>query len=369
MSWKILAAAAATIALAPAAWAQTKSAKPAAPVKTPAVTGLDPEYAGKRLSEWIRDLRHDDPGVRWAAMQAVVQFGPAARRAGHNLIAELSDRDPCLRANAAVALGVVGTEPEDWQRAIQGLSRLLGDTQQVIRYRAAVALAGFGSAARDAIPALAQTLKDYNASWEVRKAVVAALGTTAADSDHGPNTRAVWALRESLKDPCALVRGEAVRALIVLGRPAASELPRTEQALKAATRDKDRVVALWAHVGCMRMEKVTDEHLLPVIKALKSADPVIRVQACKALETIGPEACDASVQDLIEALADREPDVAAGAALALGRMGKKAAGAAPDLQRLRSHRDQYVRAAAEQALAAVGDKTTSDKPKPGPPAP
>lgn len=365
---KSILAVVATAVVAFAAEAQTKDATTSGAAKAPAVTGLDPEYAGKRLSDWVRDLRDPDPGVRWAAMQAVEQFGPVGRRAGHNLVAELADRDPCLRANAAVALGTVGCDAEDGPHAIQALARALADTQQIVRYRAAVALAAFGPSARDAIPALTMALKDYNASWEVRKAVVAALATTAYDRDQGPNLRAVSALRESLRDQTALVRAEAVRALIVLGRPAPAELPRTEQALKTATRDKDRVVALWAHVGCMRMEKVTDEHLLPVVKALKSNDSPTRVQACRALETIGPEACDASVQDLIDALSDREPDVMVGAAFALARMGKKAAGAAPDLERLRSHRDPTVRAAAEHALACVADKSVTDK-KSGQPSP
>src|SRR5579864_2953491 len=56
---------------------------------------------GKTLNQWEREIGDRDPSTRQVAMLAVIQFGSAGRQAAHELINELSDRDPGLRAHAA----------------------------------------------------------------------------------------------------------------------------------------------------------------------------------------------------------------------------------------------------------------------------
>ena len=94
--------------------------------------------SGKTLPQWIADIKDNDPGVREMGIQAVVLFYTSApnemskrlvrRMAGKRIINELGDKDPSIRANAAVALGTMGAEPEDAQACLRGL----GDRKSVV---------------------------------------------------------------------------------------------------------------------------------------------------------------------------------------------------------------------------------------------
>ncbi len=103
------------------------------------------------------------------------------RRAGRAIINELKDDDPSIRANAAVAIGSMGAEPDDADACLRNLWLLLRDPQMIVRFRAATALANFGPYAKSVIPELERALTDHLASWEVRKVVAYALGTTGMD--------------------------------------------------------------------------------------------------------------------------------------------------------------------------------------------
>jgi HEAT repeat protein len=71
-------------------------------------------------------------------------------------------------------------------------------------------------------------------------------------------------------------------------------------------------------------------------ESLKDADPVVRLQTCRALAYMGAQAKDA-VSALIQTLNDPEQTVREGAAAALGQIGEAAAPAVPALmQMLRS---------------------------------
>jgi HEAT repeat protein len=361
---------------------------------------------GKTLAEWVADIHNQDPGVRETGIQTVVLFSSSApndmakrlvrRLAGKAIINELKDDDPSLRANAAVALGVLGAEPEDAEACLKGLAARLQDSQMIVRFRAATTLGGFGPYAKNVVPQLDKAMSDRGASWEVHKAVAFALGTTGIDpnvlipkkademaekaddgskpdklpteSKEGPNPIAVRSLAVALRnDPCADVRLEIVRSLLRFGKPPAGAEPQRatiKRALQGALQDRDKTVAIWARVGLMGLDKPSAKLLNEIAHYLKSdRSVVVRTNAAWALATMGPEA-KAHIDDLIEALDDPESQVVFYVIKALHQIGRLAQAAVPSLKKLAADKDkQVVRPAVDDALRTIAPEEAKAKPK------
>jgi HEAT repeat protein len=204
----------------------------------------------------------DTTSPEWSSLQVRVQaaemlgaHGPAGKDvAGPALVAALRDRNPEMRAVAAVSLEKVGyVSPEavppliamlkqssdERVRAARGLAvqgaaakaavapltALLGDPEAEVRWNAAWALGKIGPEARAAVPALVARLKDDAAP--VREHAAEALG------DIGPDARAaVPDLVLALKDADARVRRDAVRSLGQIGPAASSAAPAIRELLK-----------------------------------------------------------------------------------------------------------------------------------------
>jgi HEAT repeat protein len=351
--------------------------------QAPAPSAEDKEFGGKKLRQWIAEIRHADPGVREAAIRAVVMFGPDARKAGKNLIVELRDADPSLRSNAAVAIGMIGLDAEDADDGIKALGKIVqSDSQAAVRVQAALTLAKFGPRSRPAVPAVAAAAKDSYASWEVRRAAVTTLGVIAGDPKEGPDHRAITALTQAARsDPCAQVKLHALTALILLGRgsatpPTAGDTQLSAQweaqnaawkteknALEALVKDADKLISLWARVALMRIDKVSETHLIQIGLLLKSTDLALRINAAQALGAMGQEA-RSQVPQLIAMLQDREPTAAAAAAVALVAFGEDATPALPALRELMTAQDPTLKAIAKDAV----DRITKGDAKPKKPA-
>jgi hypothetical protein len=93
-----------------------------------------------------------------------------------------------------------------------------------------------------------------------------------------------------------------------------------------------------------------------VASKLSDSEPDVRQAAAWALSQMGPKASDASgtVSRLAQTLSDSSPQVRAVAAVALREMGAKAAPAVPQLTVCVNDPVDYVRAAAADALGAIG---------------
>lgn len=323
------------------------------------------EVNGKKLSRWITDLRNADPGVREAAISAISQFGKEGRKAGRALVTELADNDVSLRVNAIIAIGVVGLEGEELTDGVKALGRLLiNDQQHIVRFQCAITLGRLGTDARHAIPQLCSAAKDLYNSWETRKAAAQALRAVALDRQEGPDPRVVQALLSAARDVSLKVRLEALLSLIVLGGPAKSEAHLAEKlSLEKLTRDPNKTVALWARVALMRIDKVSEPHLIAIGHLLESSEPFLRIDAANALGLIGPEA-KSQVPNLAKALRDKDEAVVAAAISSLALIGDEARPAIPALQKVREERNEGLRVLAKEAI----DRITTTVVRPDKPA-
>jgi HEAT repeat protein len=88
--------AAAILILSSAAWAQTPSA------------GKEPVADGRKLSQWVADLKAQAPQIRNAAAYEISGMGPAAVAAVPALIDALDDPEASVRFPVTVALAEIG---------------------------------------------------------------------------------------------------------------------------------------------------------------------------------------------------------------------------------------------------------------------
>jgi HEAT repeat protein len=305
---------------------------------------------GKTVTQWVREFQDRDPSIRENAVRSIPHFGPEGRKALPSLIEEFHTTDSGIRANAANAVGLLGLDEKNLKAGVTGLTRLLKDTQAVVRLQAVTALGHIGPAASDSVPALATAGKDPT-SWEIRKAAAFALGAVGQDRS-GPDTRAVTALVTALSDAGAPVRLEAVRSLLRLGPPAQAATRKSAiQGLQRLFTDRDDTVIIWARVAVMRLDQVSETYLSAIAQYLKNADPALRSEAASALGTVGL-AAKSRVPDLQEAV-DKEKEAPAVVLTSLWALTQMGDGGKKALATLTKHGNPDIKKAATEALGSM----------------
>jgi HEAT repeat protein len=313
------------------------------------------EVGGKTLSQWMADLKHKDPSVRTQAIMSVVAFGEAAGAAVPLILDRCHDHDASPRVKAVVALKVMFVRPSDVPKVVKTLAELLArDQQAIVRYEAAAALVRYADDAKVAVPALLQGMGERG-NWEIRHVCIVALRRAARDPRTGPDPHATYALLAALDDPVEKVRMEATLSLGAMGRPAdPTLLARVLRALQQQLGSRDKVLALWSHVSLLALDdKVTDQSLRAIVAMLKNPERDLRVQVLGALAAIGPKA-RTGIPDVLDALDDKEAEVAAAACTALGRMGDPGPRVLEGLVRASRRKEPAVVWAACQAMADLG---------------
>jgi HEAT repeat protein len=315
----------------------------------------NPEFNGKNLDQWIKEVEDIDPSVREHAIKIVSLMGPAAKRAAPAVIRQIkNENDYSPMTNAIIAIGVILPDDDKVRRdAIAALIPMLNSGQGIVRFQAATAIGNFGPYARNAIDKLIVALRDTS-SWEIRKAAAYALGRCGYNEKNYPDIRALNALNQRVDDSCKEVRIEALQGLINLGVP---ETPQEKQTLKdhfekRLKTDKDKYAGIWIRVALMRLDDkaITDTHLKFISGFLKKNDPMgINSDAARALGAIGPPARQ-TIPDLIAALKETDISLVAWSAWALGRMGGDAKSALPALQLVMETADPAVKAAVQDAI-------------------
>jgi HEAT repeat protein len=365
----------------------------------------DPELRGRKLSEWIELMRGESAeknrlagltalGVIGAdhsiwesnrlhqqrtGLLAVELIGPGkSRQVFPAVIAVLRD-DPeeKIREGAALSLGRMGGRLiDDFKEAYKkdptidrktavplgsvrdGLGTAVrSDKSARVREASAVALGKLEWAAKDAVPALAQALKD--ASPGVRSEAVVALrriGKEAGD--------ALPALQEVLKDGKAdkLIRCQAAQAIGMLGPDAPVEL----ELLLNVWHDAAAPAEVRADVaGALGLLEKTNA-AIDLGNELKNSknDVAVRRAAVVTLDTFGAAAKPA-VSPLRDALKDDDKFVRALAMHTLGQIGKELGaerkGVVEDLLKGMSDRVLEVRVAAVETLGALGRDGLGDE--------
>lgn len=331
--------------------AQTQPVKPA--------VNTNPEFQGKTLDQWIKEIEDIDPSIREHAIKMVALMGPSAKKAAPAVIRNINmNVDLSPQTNAIIAIGLIlPDDPAHREKAILTLISSLSSTQGIVRYQAANSLGNFGIASRNAIGRLTEVIRDP-ASWEIRKASAFALGRCGYAENNFPDIRALIALNKGIDDVSKEVRIEALQGLINLGPP---ELPKDRFALKEhfdkrLKVDKDKYVSIWIRVALMRLDEaaITPANLNFIAGYLKKNEPVgIAADAARALGAIGPPA-KSTVPELIAALGDKDITLVAWAAWALGRMGPDARSALPALEELKKTvTDPLVKTAIEEAIKSI----------------
>lgn len=309
-------------------------------------------FNGQTMFQWTTDLRDKDPSVRLKAIAALKFYGSAAREAVPRLLEALSDRDASIRVNAIITLGFVGLDERDKATGIAKLTTLLGDHEGIVRYQAVTALNRLGPSANSAVQRVGALAHD-RASMEVRRAAMEALGSIGFPPS-GADPKAFPGLFEGLNDSASEVRHQALISLYMLGRPpSAVEKSKEDQMLVRLFNDKREVISIWARVVWMRNNSVTEDHLSKIAKSLHSQKSEARIDACRALATIGTDA-KGKVDDLVMCLDDKDPNVIAWAIVAIAQMqdaGKRVIGS---IKKLTNHQDEVVKRAANEAVSRLG---------------
>ncbi len=323
------------------------------------------EIAGRKLDEWIKDINHKDPGKRELAIRTVTGFGAEkAYQAVPALLTELRRNTPTnpadgsVRVNLAITIGFIFSgksdpDPKHVKEAVPLLTRMLGDSQAIVRYRAAQAIANFGPEARGAVPELMRLLRDAR-YFEVRQTGALALAKVVADPGAPAPPFVVTAFHGLLDDPAFQVRQVACQCLTIVGVP----LDNTHKLLvlrgldTLAKKDPEPGVQIWANLAIMAYSGTNKVNLEAITQALHKGDVTTRIQAAQALGTVGSLAKE-MVPPLIGALADSDPTVVGWSVWALGRT--ESLRAVPELEKIAADkkRPEAIKKAAEESLKQI----------------
>jgi len=260
----------------------------------------EPFYQGRAASAWHRDLRQPEsprsadafnalvagkrdavpvcawvlrtapePEARWRAADALGHMGKDASTAAPELVAALADDDPLVRG---VAVRSIGELAPDVPGGVRALVAFFPDIE------AMRAVASFGPAGAEAVPALIATLKyeDPTVRWQSARA----LGKIGV-----PSVPAVTELaRLTISDPDSLVREHAAEALGDIGPAAADGIPALVKALHdpVARVRRDAVRALG------QMGPAAKAVLGDIRSLQKDSDADVRAAAERAVRLIDP---------------------------------------------------------------------------------
>lgn len=374
---------------------------------------------GKKPADFVKDLADLDPFVRQTALRALPNFGPTVKKeagVAKGILARMNfekELDPGVRAAAFEAAGAIGFDDgNDFDEAVRLLYVTADQAQKggAARLYAVQALTTVGPKAWKAVPFLTAPNVYDDPAYETRQAVATCLGVIAFNDYTGPSPKALTCLAEKLAhDRSAAVRLAAMQSLVLLGppflpRPPGSsavplkdakdpkDLPKRDEAATAKLTEsirrrlapvkgdkggatglveKDPQVEVFVRLALMRFDpkEIDDENLTGITKYLSRPDTGVKLVALNSLTTLGGEPASRKIDDVVKALGDEHPMVAAAAATCLVGMGDKAKPALPALEKLKDRgetkeeKEQWAKLSAE----AVRLIKEAGKPAPAPP--
>ncbi|MGI9242586.1 MAG: HEAT repeat domain-containing protein [Verrucomicrobiales bacterium] len=277
----------------------------------------------------------NDPvaGVRLAALVVLESVGADPQRLATILRRRSGDDSAAVRA---IAVRLLGKSREGHRQAYELVDRALGDEDPAVRLAAVAALEEFGSEAEASMPKLVMLAKGADgASRLVILRTLAAVGGGASE--------ALPMVRESLDDSDPQVRGAAISALVAI-EPGGESLT---EVLSKMLADDDPAVRHPAIEGLgQRGEDARSAAPLLFELLEREEDRAEALDALRRIRSLDPDL-------YISALDNREPRVRLFACEALGRLGKKAEKALPQLEHLTKDRYDFVRRRASDAIKRI----------------
>lgn len=348
---------------------------PTPPVSTAPTGAFPSEIAGKGPEHYAREARENtDPSIREASLRVLPAFGPAGRKVAASAILQglTKDADLGVKLAAINAVQNLGFDDEkDIDSATKAMVGYLAHPQWQVRYEAIIGLGAAGQRVRKIALEKIKPMADVSfPSWQVRRASVAAIGKMAYDEDKDmPDSRAIDTLLGSVRDPSHIVRKEAMQAILLLGKPSKlQDLASIQGAMRERmTNDKDPMVGVWSRVVLIRMEAPTVKTdfapLVSLVKLFRDPNPAVRYESYYAFGTLG-KLVGTRQADLSSAIDSETEEAGLGCAIwALGQLARYAEPAMGQLDNLaRSHKSEYIRKAALDAIAAVNKAKTEDPP-------
>ena len=286
-------------------------------------------------------LEDPDPAVRGRLLMTIAERGVEAVPA---LIQALSDDKAAFWA--LIVLRDIGPVAKD---AIPAITEKLKDKNPGIRREAALTLGVFGAAAAPAVPQIAALLSDSHAATaatfvlgelgQIPKEAEATVRSNAKSDDLMLSSTSLWALArlhpedkelrretteklvERMKDKNEFVRVAAARALVAL--PPAPEI--TAPIWEKAMKDADETTMRNAMDAIAALGPQAVPRLIAALKHER-----FRVDVIYALGRIGPAAAPAT-DELAKLVQDKSSRTANEAIIALGKIGPGAKDAVPAL--------------------------------------
>jgi HEAT repeat protein len=312
-------------------------------------------------------MENADPTMRARILSTIADGGVESVP---GLIAGLKSQKACFWA--LIILRDIGPAAKD---AVPAIIDTLKDKRPEIRREAVLTLGAMGDAAKPAVPELAKLLNDQYARiaatfvmgelGEIPKDAEATVRANAKSDDNMLSSTSLWALArvhpedkelrretteklvERLKDKDGFVRAAAAQALVAL--PPAPEItgPIFEKALAGADENTMHM-AMGAIAGL-------GERAVPRLITALQKNEKFRPEILYTLGRIGPAAAPAT-EEIAKLIEDKNSRVAHEAIIALGNIGPGAKAAVPALiNLLKKMRDTDMNyAAIEYALGKIG---------------
>jgi HEAT repeat protein len=262
-----------------------------------------------------------NPDIRSHVMWLMWGLGPEAIP---RLVEGLDDSNAGVRSGALWSLGKLG---EDEPGVVKYLIQGLNDPDPEVGGSAASALKKLGIKAKDAAPALAESLKEYPSSLK----------------------RTIDVYREGYDYECSKAR-LCIDALGAIGPDAADEaIP--VYSLFLSAENVDLVLDVIENIP--RLGTASKALVQPIAGLLLHENAKVRLAAAKTLGQMQQSASDA-VPSLVKALDDANPGVRWEAAKSLGLIGNGASKALPALRRVaQSDINSEVRRIAGEAVGKI----------------
>ncbi len=237
----------------------------------------------------------------------------------------------------------------------------LTDPALPTRLQALTSLGELGPAAREAVPALLQMLKDRG-NAQTNPNTLSPAGLVAAQSLARIGRAAVPTLVQALGSDHPRVRAGVAHALGLMRLP----LPAAVAPLQNALKDRDEHVRYQAALALLRLGQKADT-VAPILHdLLRALTPAIRLETALLLQQLGPDAKSATA--LVEALRDEHLELPAPADggqqdpgmpvprprnVAVGALAALGADAVPVLIKAAGDTDPQVRTGALLALSSI----------------